>query len=501
MLMGTVLAAGRAALVVSLPLVIVASCSGASRPGEVGEPSSEAGAGNDATTPGGGDDVVDSGHPATKDAAEDAAEEGDDGTSNDAGTDANTTPDVTTPPVEAMAGCETPDDAGPDYVLMMCGLQCVNIASDMTNCGGCSQPCGATVSGTLCVAGQCLCPSGQTACSNQCTDTQTDQNNCGTCGHSCQGAACAGGLCQMTVVVTVDSSEESFITDIAVDSTNVYWTQTNADQGAYYKPFSGGNHFLLNVPNVDPRGIVADGTHVYWTDYSTGGIYTYGTVVRAIQAPLLAPSDDGGAAANPVAITTDGTNVYWVDEVANTINEVPVTGGTSHVLATNQNNPVAVAVYGSSVYWLNYGSGNIANPNGSVNTVPVGSTNATVTTLVTSQPQPTNLVVDGTRVYWTNVGGPIGTGGTVNSYPTGTTNAAGAPTVLATNQDGPTGIAVDSQFVYWTNYNGGTVNKVALTGGTPFKIATGLNNPSSLTVDQNSVYWSNGDGNIDKVAK
>jgi sugar lactone lactonase YvrE len=284
------------------------------------------------------------------------------------------------------------------------------------------------------------------------------------------------------------------ITDIAVDSTYVYWTQgQEAPNGANYKPFSGGSIVSI-LESPDPRGIVADGTNVFWTDFETGGIYSYGTVVKALQPPLVAPAEDGGpAAGSPTAITTDGTNVYWVDPVANTVSQISVNGGTPHVLAQSQSNPVAIAVYGANVYWIDYASG---SSDGSIDTVPVGSTNATVKALVTGETKPWGLAVDGTSVYWTDETNP----GTVKSFPTAAASGATA-TVLATNQGAPTGIAVDAQYVYWTNFNDGTVVKVALTGGTPFVLASGLNNPSAIAVDNKNVYWADGDATIDKVAK
>src|SRR5262245_31088228 len=81
-----------------------------------------------------------------------------------------------------------------------CNGQCIPVANDANNCGGCDVKCTGALacSGGKCEAG---CLPGPSICSNACVDTQNDSNNCGTCGHKCmptgggQPTGCAAGTC------------------------------------------------------------------------------------------------------------------------------------------------------------------------------------------------------------------------------------------------------------------------------------------------------------------
>lgn len=121
----------------------------------------------------------------------------------------------------------------------LCGASCVDIASDVNNCGSCGAICAAGQScqggtctcngqrcagccdgttcqatnsdaqcglgGVACVAcaggrtcqnGSCACPTGQDICNDACFDLQTDDVHCGACGNDCaQDETCQGGVC------------------------------------------------------------------------------------------------------------------------------------------------------------------------------------------------------------------------------------------------------------------------------------------------------------------
>lgn len=68
-----------------------------------------------------------------------------------------------------------------------------------TVAGACGNACaGPTLSGQ-CVAGDCQCAAGLEKCGAECLDLLTDVDNCGACGNACDaGNVCDGGVCKCT---------------------------------------------------------------------------------------------------------------------------------------------------------------------------------------------------------------------------------------------------------------------------------------------------------------
>ncbi len=74
----------------------------------------------------------------------------------------------------------------------LCGSLCVNLLTDVNNCGGCGVTC---IAGQFCSQGFC-CGGTQVVCGTQCVDLQTDPQNCGVCGFQCiNGLACVQATC------------------------------------------------------------------------------------------------------------------------------------------------------------------------------------------------------------------------------------------------------------------------------------------------------------------
>jgi hypothetical protein len=89
---------------------------------------------------------------------------------------------------------DAPDASSCD-AAEMCGGRCVDLRSDVRNCGRCGAIC---ASNEVCTDGVCgiACPSGQSACGSVCVDLQSDPAHCGACGTRCpSGRPCEGGFC------------------------------------------------------------------------------------------------------------------------------------------------------------------------------------------------------------------------------------------------------------------------------------------------------------------
>jgi DNA-binding beta-propeller fold protein YncE len=347
-------------------------------------------------------------------------------------------------------------------------------------------------------AGLTQCGSG----TGGCVDLQFDSNNCGACGHGCQGVQCSAGLCQPSVVATIQSSR--YVNDLTVDSTNVYFTTigSSADAGpmsyAVMKCAKGGCGIGattlasgLNFPKyiaVDPAG-----TNVYWTDYG-GAVNTCSTAAFGVVPTTLATMPSG---LSPEFIAVDSTRVYWDNFIVNGGTVVSCAtvgcGGSPAVFATGQANPNRVAVDSTFVYWTNSISGV-----GTVVKCPLGGCAGNPPYAIASgQPGPSGVFVTSSDVYWMNTSTSFVSVVTCPLSGCG----ANAPTVLVSVT--PSGIGdfvVDSTSLYWTDLNVGTVMKCPLAhcGGSATRLVSG---PSrGLVVDSTSIYWISRTG-IMKVAK
>lgn len=87
-----------------------------------------------------------------------------------------------------------PDASGPDQPL------------PREDDGSCLPVCGV---GAVCSQGKCLCPTGQSHCTNYCADLSYDAYHCGTCGNACgKGLTCVKKKCQCFYSKLID--QQSF---------------------------------------------------------------------------------------------------------------------------------------------------------------------------------------------------------------------------------------------------------------------------------------------------
>jgi hypothetical protein len=148
---------------------------------------------------------------------------------------------------------------------------------------------------------------------------------------------------------------------IAVDATNVYWTDDSAP-GVLKVPVSGGTPTTLASGTV-PQGIAIDATSVYWADSGAGATFEscagIGTVTSngtITKVPLSGgtPTTLASGRLCPFNIVVDGTSVYWSEGMGNggiSLMKVPLGGGAPVTLASSVGSVAGLAVGATSLYF------------------------------------------------------------------------------------------------------------------------------------------------------
>jgi putative metal-binding protein len=111
--------------------------------------------------------------------------------------------------VALVAGCSSSggDECTGDY-MELCGTECVNIQTNSSHCGGCTNTCGGD---SVCSGGQCSCSGSLEYCSSECVNTDTDNDHCGACLAPCSGETqCVQGKCIAPYAESCDGEDNDF---------------------------------------------------------------------------------------------------------------------------------------------------------------------------------------------------------------------------------------------------------------------------------------------------
>jgi hypothetical protein len=328
------------------------------------------------------------------------------------------------------------DDAGPTCApgLSLCNGACTDTTSNPANCGSCGNVC----QNTTCTNGACdslilssgFIPPGRLA---------IDANNAyWTNGDgTIRTVPLAGGT--TTTLVTGLSQPIG----IAVDAQDVY--AASQDGRIVSAPLSGAATLtVLAQMQPNPYALAVDATNVYWSNVASGA--GNGSIMACAKAgcgQMPTTLASGLHVQYPYGLTAAGGNVYWTSfNYTGEINRVPTTGGAFSNFSSGLGYPYELAITGSVTVAVIYGQG------GAIAMVPSGGGMAT--NLVGGQSFPTEGTTDGTAAYWTLTMPSGQNGATLMKAPL----ATGQAQVLAKNTQPAGSVQVDSQYVYWLSNEG-----------------------------------------------
>jgi hypothetical protein len=327
-------------------------------------------------------------------------------------------------------------DSGPTCApgLTLCNGSCTDTTSNQANCGSCGHVC----QNTTCTNGACdstvlssaFVPPGRlTIDANNAYWTNGD----GTI----RSVPLAGGT---TATLATGLSQPM---GIAVDAQNVY--AVSQDGRIVSVPLSGASTVtVLAQTQPNPYAMAVDATNVYWSNVGSGA--GNGSIMACAkagcgQAPTTLAS--GMHVQYPYGLTVSGGDLYWTSfNFGGEINRVPTTGGMFTTFSSNLGYPYELSIAGSVTLAVLYGQG------GSIALVP--SSGGAATSLVGGQSFPTEGTTDGTAAYWTLTVPSAQNGATLVKAPL----ATGQAEVLAKNMQPAGSVQVDSQNVYWLSNEG-----------------------------------------------
>jgi hypothetical protein len=321
-------------------------------------------------------------------------------------------------------------------------------------------------------------------CSNACVDVKSDVHNCGRCGHDCQGGACQAGICQALALAQASPGN-----DIATDGAHVYWV-SRAGSALYQVDVNGQNFMTLGPSASSPFNVITGGGYVYWTTVNLGsgavainqtkpgnpnstmilasftGVQSqagiaydvtdtavwlnynnfmgYGVEECSIPSALcsVATSFAGTATDN---MATDGTSfVYFGDKVGGVIEQATLPGANVSPVTSSASAPNLLAYSSGTLYWADSGSSTLWRYNAALGPpMNIGSTGSPVD----------GLAADATNIYWgQSASGTLSyapnTGGSAVTYVQGTAGTT------------PMRMARDGVALYYLQGNG--AYKVAL---------------------------------------
>jgi hypothetical protein len=319
---------------------------------------------------------------------------------------------------------------------------------------------------------------GQSAFDSAPSDVATEGQT--TAADGCSSWPTNNGQCDAASCQPVTLALASAPQGVAVDSINVYWTNsTTGEVLSCAKTGCGGQPtVLVSSSTLHPQSIAAANSMVYYFAYKSGNL---GSIMSCSarncnNQPLVLAANQSGA----LAIVVDATYVYWT-EGSGQINKCGLSGcnGGSPIALVTVNTGIqgmsGLAVDGNYAYW--------SDEIGIVRCPLSGCGNVPVTFLAEFQAY--DVQTDGSNLYWTDYNQ-----GFLYSCPT----KAGCadPIILVSGLHHPNNLVIDSTYIYWASEDN-AILRCGLKGcnNCPTIIASGQMAPAKLAIDDAHIYWAN----------
>lgn len=320
------------------------------------------------------------------------------------------------------------------------------------------------------------------------SDLRVTSDHCGSCERTCIDGQCSDSLCQPNPFVT--GRQNNGIYRLAIDSDNLYWTETVGNVVRVGIP--SGTPTPLATNQVQPRWITLVGGVLYWS--VTGNMMAM-QASGGTATPVFAAAQAGMGGTNAPA-TSDGSYVYWSNASGKVQRALVSNAATSDVVNPDAHGYSFVSSLAASAGTVFL---SLMDPGNRL----MKATTGLASDFAVEQPNVADMSVYGSYLYWTTLGANwVPATGTVNRV----SIAGGSVATIASSQVAPNQITSDGTYVYWTTTSTGTPQiQKAPVGGGPIDVVTDLTSyaPSSrsnLVVGAQHLYWV-ASSEVIKVAK
>jgi len=293
---------------------------------------------------------------------------------------------------------------------------------------------------------------------------------------------------QVTPVEVLIASQQFRAHAIAVDSTNVYWTDYDGMGTISKCATSGcaGSPVILAVAQQFPNSLALDDANVYWANDD-------GTVMAcAINGCAQTPTEIGAVTTTQFyyagSLTLEASQLYWA--TLDAVVTCPVSGclGQPTPIITGQK-PTVIAVDQTTLYWTDVGDGGPSG--GKIMTCAIAGCGNAPLTIASSLPGPYAITLDTKNIYWTD-------GNAVSSCSKASCASTIATLVSNETPSGPS-ILVDGSNLYWSTAQN-VMQCLGVTCPSGAAVLAANQNPFVLAVDATSIYWNDPtNGTISKL--